>query len=351
MTEPSNADTSPPPAESVTDVRSAASAFAKMGVFEDIKPKPERAPQPAQDQEQPEPQEQTAPEGGGEGAEALPPPESQDGLTEEDTPEQADEEPLYTVKIDGKEERVPLKELLAGYQKDKDYRLKTAKIAEERKAIEAERERVAALNAERQHYAQMLGNVIPALQQGIEQRFGNVDWQKLADEDPAHYVKTRAAYDAEMQKLSLAQAEQTAAQRRHAEEVHRSLQTKVASEREKLVKAIPAFADKEKAPKLAKAVSEHLKAAYGFSDDELSGIVDHRILVVAYDAMRQRQADKSRMEAVRAAKTVPQVQRPGASPRTDTKSEALKTARAQLSKTGKVEDAARVFKSLNIFGT
>ena len=66
--------------------------------------------------------------------------------------EEADEasdtmDQLVTVKIDGKEEQIPLKEAIAGYQRQADYSRKTAHVAEMRKQIEAEAQQVMAERA------------------------------------------------------------------------------------------------------------------------------------------------------------------------------------------------------------
>ena len=51
-----------------------------------------------------------------------------------------------------------------------------------------------------------------------------------------------------------------------------------------------------------------------------------------------------------AARVVPQVQRPGASPRVDVKAEIQKSAMEKLRKSGRPEDAAAVFRSMKLFG-
>ena len=87
-------------------------------------------------------------------------------VSEEDEPESEEEEEeegedqtetsLYTIKIDGKDTDVTLDELKSGYQKDSDYRKKTTELAEQRKAFEGQAQ---AIHAERQQYAQALGQV------------------------------------------------------------------------------------------------------------------------------------------------------------------------------------------------
>lgn len=326
-------------ADSVTDVDSAAAAFKGMGLFS--------ASAPPNDPNEAAPAEETTQETG---SADVPLPEQTDEPTGEDAPQQPDAQPEYfTVKIDGKEERVTRDELLAGYQKDKDYRLKTAKLSEERKALEQEREVIRQVQAERQHLASMLQNVIPTLEKQLTDKFGKVDWVALARENPAEWAQMRAEYDAHQQQLMFAQSEKARVERQQAEDFQRSHQKFLEDQSKALAEKIPEFADAEKGPKFKAELKTYLKGE-GLNETEISGIADHRMVVIARKAMLYDAALKSKAAAAQTAKPVPNVQRPGASPRTDVKAEIRKHAMAKLSKTGSVDDAAAVFKSLKIFG-
>lgn len=63
--------------------------------------------------------------------------EEQPTETEEDThEEETDEEPKYTVKVDGEEIEVTQDELLRGYMRQRDYTQKTQQLAEQRRQFE-----------------------------------------------------------------------------------------------------------------------------------------------------------------------------------------------------------------------
>lgn len=63
--------------------------------------------------------------------------EEQPTETEEDTHEdETDEEPKYTVKVDGEEIEVTQDELLRGYMRQRDYTQKTQQLAEQRRQFE-----------------------------------------------------------------------------------------------------------------------------------------------------------------------------------------------------------------------
>lgn len=335
MTDTVNAEQPAPVADSVTDEASAAVAFRKMGLFGDAQPAPEQPVEESTD-EAPASEVQAG--------------EQTDEPTGEDAGEQVEPETEYfTVKIDGKEERVTRAELLAGYQKDRDYRLKTAKLADERKALDQEREVIKQVQAERQHLAQMLGNVIPNIQKQISDKFGKVDWVQLARENPAEWASMRAEYDAHMQQLAFAEAEKSRVERQQHEDFQKAHTKFLEEQSTKLVEKIPEFADAEKGPKFKAELKSYLKGE-GLNETEISGIVDHRMVVIANKARLYDLAQKAKTAAAQAAKSVPQVQRPGASPRTDVKAEIRRSAIAKVAKTGSVEDAAAAFKSMKIFG-
>lgn len=319
-------------ADSVTDTNSAAAAFGKIGLFE-AAPTPEAEPAETQDT----------------GAELELPPETTDEPTGEDGGAQADPQTEYfTVKIDGKEERVTRDELLAGYQKDKDYRQKTAKLADERKAIEAERTVIEQAKAERERLAAMLGNVIPQLEKQLTDKYAKVDWVALARENPAEWAQMRAEFDAHQQQLMFAQSEKARVDKQQRDDFERSYGERLDAEKQKLRELVPEFADPEKGKKLSDDLASHLLTERGLTKAEVSGITDHRMVLIALDAMKYRAALKARKEAANTAKPVPQVQKPGASPRTDVKAEIRKHAMGRLEKSGSVKDAAAVFRTMKI---
>jgi hypothetical protein len=110
----------------------------------------------------------------------------------EDT-EEPSEEPVYTVRVDGKEVQVTLSELTKGYSRESDYRRKTMALADERKALEAFQRQVA---ENQRHYAERLQELqalFPAEQEP--------DWQQLAAEDPSEYVRQKAIHEDRQKKL------------------------------------------------------------------------------------------------------------------------------------------------------
>lgn len=205
------------------------------------------------------------------------------GQDPEPEAEEPPEPPKYRVKVRGAEVEVPLPELLAGYSRTEDYKAKTAEIAEQRRALEAKQ-------AEITTHAQRLAGLInqaphdPVLAEGQK-----TDWTKLAQDDPAGYVAKRAAYDARvaywstvMSEAERAQVEQMRAERERNEAV--------------LAEKLPDWRDEAKRKAIVNDVRNAL-VQHGFSDAELAGLVDHRMVMVALDAAKWRKAEAARKSA------------------------------------------------------
>lgn len=97
----------------------------------------------------------------------------------EETQEEVEEPPRYRVKVGSEELEVDLDELIKGYSRTSDYTKKTQTLAEQRKAIEAEKARIEEAAKLRDQYAQRLGLVEQMLTQQPEENLA-----ELKETDP-----------------------------------------------------------------------------------------------------------------------------------------------------------------------
>src|SRR6185436_12679302 len=102
--------------------------------------------------------------------------DADEGATQTVTPDEL----LYTVKIDGTEKQLPVKELARGYLAQADYTRKTQALAEKTKAFESE---IQAVTQERQQYAA----AIPLLFQQLVASLPQEPDRALLDNDPIEY--------------------------------------------------------------------------------------------------------------------------------------------------------------------
>jgi len=121
-------------------------------------------------------------------AQAHPEEEAQDyDASADDTgyeEEAVEESPKYRVKANGEELEVSLDELLNGYSRTADYQKKTQSLAEQRKAIEAERSKIADTARIRDTYAQRL----QVIEQKLQEQVGTEDLTQLRENDPVGYA-------------------------------------------------------------------------------------------------------------------------------------------------------------------
>ncbi len=192
---------------------------------------------------------------------------------------------VYKVKVNGEEIDVPLNELLNGYSRTQDYKAKTAEVAEQKRAVEAERAGMATeYVSELKRATDLFEAADPVLR---EARATN--WEHLKATDPAYYGQLRAAVD---DRVAILNAErkriagvETELAQRTAQEAAAERQTEI----DMLMTAIPEIQDPVKQQAFAKDTNEYL-ASMGFSAEDVAEIGDHRAFVIVdkarrYDAM------------------------------------------------------------------
>ena len=250
-----------------------------------------------------------------------------------DTQEKQEDSPSYTVKVNGQELDVTLDELRNGYSRDADYRQKTEELSHQRKQFQSESEK------QRQDYSQKLNELnqrLSAAQVDLNAEINSADLDKLYEEDPTEAArverKLKKKQDALNQSLQQTQAEQK-------EQFSSFLQ----DQQRKLVSKMPEFSDPAKASSL-KANMKSTLNNYGFNDQEVAQVYDHRIVMLVNDAMKYRSMQNSKPNI---AKKITKPSKPFSSGVKQSKSEAnLKLRRdkfSRLKKSGSMKAAQDVF--------
>lgn len=262
-----------------------------------------------------------------------------EGADESDADVEEDEpsEQLFTVKVDGRDQQVPLTELLRGYagQAYIQKGMKEAAAIKQQAAAVYE-----ALNNERQQIAQFA----QAVQTGqVPMRPPEPPSEELLSRDPIGYLEARVKYDKEVaayQQGQYAMQEMSARQVQAQEQARRAL---LAEEHHKLAQMIPAFAKAETAAKVKQDLLKAGQEVYGFELDELREVADHRMLRVLHDAAQYRRimAGKATEKQPSQAPKTPVI-KPGvkAAPQASKRMKGEK-AKAQMKRSGTVDDVAR----------
>ena len=248
-------------------------------------------------------------------------------------PESTNEEPHYTVKVDGQEMTVPLKELISGYQRQADYTRKTASVAEEKRAIEAERAKVKdEYNAEvgrLSEFAQIVMATDPVLAEASK-----INWDELVKTDPIAYTQKSAALQSRLSAIHAIQAE-------HQRVMTERSQAHLKAELDKAKLVLPELADEAKAKEFKSGMRKYL-GDLGFNDQEIDGIADHRVLLAVNEAMGFRKL-KAEKEAAAKKKVAgaPTVLKPNVS--SDGKAKGKLDAKQKRALRGKSLDAQADF--------
>ena len=252
--------------------------------------------------------------------------------------EEVEELPKYRVKVSGEEVEVSLDELLNGYSRTADYQKKTQSLAEQRKAVEADRVKIDEAAKTRETYAQRL----QVIEQLLQQQDQGQDLASLKSEDPIAYAVAMGEKMERDKQLQAVQMERQRVQQEQQSHQQAQLQKHIQAEQAKLVEAIPEFKDDVKAEVIRRDIRNYAKAQ-GFSDQELSQVYDSRAVLALYKAAQYDKLMAGKGVTSKKVANAPKTIRPGTSNPQSSENETVKKDRAALRQSGNKKDAARLF--------
>jgi hypothetical protein len=257
---------------------------------------------------------------------------------EQEQTEQVEETPRYRVKAAGEEREVTLDELIKSYQLGTDYTQKTQSLAEQRKALEAERQAVEQAKALRDQYAERL----QAIQQVLAEQSKGENLEALKESDPIGYAVRVAELQQRREQLAAVQAEQQRIAYQQQSEHQQRLASIVAEEQQKLAQAIPEFADPQKGETVRGEIRTYAKQL-GFTDQELAQVYDSRAVLTLWKAAQYDKLLSQKPGVQKKVAEAPKVLKPGTSRPVNTEEQSIRDQRKVLKKTGKARDAAAIF--------
>ena len=255
--------------------------------------------------------------------------ESENTETKEETPTELETPELHRVKVSGQELEVSLDELKAGYSRDSDYRQKTHTLGMEKRDLETQK------NSLRQTYdtrLNELNDLISTANQFVEQRQGGQDLAKLYQEDPTEAARLDFQLRQEKQHIDSLKDKARMAQTKQYE-------TYLETQKELAATKIPEFSDPNKADSFKLNMRNTLRD-YGFNDQEIGSLADHRFLMVAKDAMSFKSQKDKRPIVSKKVANAPKVLKAGVA-RSNISSgrEEVRNKIKTLRKTGHIRDA------------
>lgn len=241
--------------------------------------------------------------------------------------EQVEEPSLHRVKVNGQELEVSLDELKSGYSRDSDYRQKTHSLSLERKNLEEEK------GVLRQTYDTKLRELDELMQSANSfiSQGSEVDLKAMYEEDP----QAAAKLDFQMRQ----QREHLAELRKRSEVVKQQQYNQFLNEQKQLAEqAIPELSNPQKASDL-KVKMRNTLSDYGFNDQEIGSLADHRFLKVLKDAMDYRNLKAAKPIVQKKIVNAPKVVKSGTASSESSKRSVIQSKLGRLKKSGKIQDA------------
>jgi len=261
-------------------------------------------------------------------------------LQEDQVEEEESEQPqLYTIKVDGQDTEVTLEELQNGYSRQRDYTRKTQELAEQRKAIEAQQQEVSQKDA---IYSQLLPRMESTLKGELE---NEPDWNALYEADPIAYVREKDVWNEKKQKLQAVQAESKRIQEESNVEQQKKFQQFVEYGQQQLLNLIPEWQDNKIASREKTAIKDYAMNVLGYTQQEIDAVYDYRQLIGLRNGWLYNKTQQATKVKPTEKKAAARTARPGTSnvPKSTTP---VKRAKQRLAKTGKVQDAAKLFEQI-----
>ena len=256
--------------------------------------------------------------------------ESENTEVTEETQTELEEPSLHRLKVNGQEIEVSLDELKAGYSRDSDYRQKTHSLGMEKRDLEVQK------NSLRQSYdakLQELNDLLATADATVRQQQGSADLQKLYEEDPTQAAKLD--YQLRQQNRAIEDMK-SKAREAQIKQYNEFLET----QKELAATKIPEYSDPNKADQFKINMRNSLRG-YGFNDEEIGTMADHRFLMVAKDAMSYQTLKDKRPIVQKKVANAPKVVKPGvAKSTTSSGREQIRNKIGKLRKTGNINDAS-----------
>ena len=259
---------------------------------------------------------------------------------EQDEIEEVSEPQLYAVKINGEDVEVTIDELQSSYSRQADYTRKTQELAQQRKTVEEQQGEVAKNEA-------IYKELLPKMEAALSESLGDEpNWETLYSNDPIGYVRERDLWNEKQQKLQAVQAEQTRLQEEDQVKQQEQIQKYMQYGEKQILNHVPEWKDKTIQQEEKLAIRDHAINDLGFTAEEINQVYDYRLLMGLRNSWMQNKTQKAvKKKPTQKASARNRVAKPGSVSRKKT-STPLKKSKARLAKSGKVQDAAKVFEQL-----
>ena len=225
-------------------------------------------------------------------------------------------------------------------------RRKTKKLSEDRTQVDDLQKSLTRQNEEAKIRRDQYEKQLEVLSQHLKSTENNVDLDRLYQEDPAEYVRQKAEIDRRKEMMEATRQEQQRVMAEKQKEHEKTYNAYLEKERKLLAEKLPIYGDKDKGPTFVKNLTDYAKSI-GYTDQEISMLVDHRAVLMLANAYRYNKLRNSKVKDKKVVKTPRVVS--SSSPKVQDDNDNVKRIRskkANLKKTGSVKDAVSVLQEL-----
>jgi hypothetical protein len=248
-------------------------------------------------------------------------------------PENEGHKELFTVKVDGQDQKVTLDDLKRSFSGQAYIQKGMQETAQQKKQAD---EMYQALLNEREQVVQILKQV----QSGQVFALPTPPNKELLKRDPIGYVEAKAKYDDDLMQFNTQQQQLYNIKAQQDQSFAQHREQRVRENAEILKQKVPDFGVPEKAEKLTKDMMEY--ATYrGYSPQDIDNILEARDVLTLLDATKWRKLQKSRSQADKKVQNARPMVKAGAKKSSQTGSQRQRQqAESRMKKTGSIDDVA-----------
>lgn len=236
---------------------------------------------------------------------------------------------------------ITVEDLKRGFMSQQSFTRSSTEVAEERKALKAQKEQTGQIAQSLAQQRDFLLSVAQAVLPKAPDRAAMAD-------DPYSYMVAKAEYDERMQMINQLAFQQQAEKQRQAGESDEQAQERRAEESRKLIEAMPEFRDRKVYDQFWGDATE-TAAHYGYTAQEWAELAnDHRIYPAMRDLMKYRKALQKAPQVKQDIQAKPKLMQGGR--RMDPKQRTSRDAQTRverLRQTGSFEDGVAALMDLS----
>jgi hypothetical protein len=273
--------------------------------------------------------------------------EAEESDAEQSDTESAEDEAKRSVDIDPdakvfeiEGEKLSLNDLKSQRMMQADYSKKTAELARQREQLPQE------VQKQVQPVVEQYANNMRIMQRAVwdlaNKEIANVDWNTLAEENPAEFVRMSAKAQQVNNVLAAAQEELSNAQQAEAELQAKQRRQEIQESLQQLPKVIPGWDDGT----YRQVINEGAKL-YGFDPETIAAVTDWKVIAALHDAVKYKQLQDNKTLAQKKVVSVPKMLKPGAAQPAPNQGEGeIKQLKTKARQSGSKEDAVALVQRL-----